>query len=107
MTDIILPADKFNNSIQAMRIGVTQSITVGLASAATANALSKNTIIVRLVSTSDCFVKITTGTPTATPADMFLPAGVPEYIGVDGFNTLKVATIQSTAGGTLYVTEMV
>jgi hypothetical protein len=107
MTDIILPADKFNNSIQAMRIGVTQSITVGLSSTATANALSKNTIIVRLVSTSDCFVKITTGTPTATPADMFLPAGVPEYIGVDGFNTLKVATIQSTAGGTLYVTEMV
>jgi hypothetical protein len=107
MTDIILPADKFNNSIQAMRIGVTQSITVGISSTATANALSKNTIIVRLVSTSDCFVKITTGTPTATPADMFLPAGVPEYIGVDGFNTLKVATIQSTAGGTLYVTEMV
>jgi len=107
MTDIILPADKFNNSIQAMRIGVTQSVTVGLSSAATANALSANTIIVRLVSTSDCFVKITTGTPTATPADMFLPAGVPEYIGVDGFTTLKVATIQSTAGGTLYVTEMV
>jgi hypothetical protein len=107
MTDIILPADKFNNSIQAMRIGVTQSITVGLSSTATANALSKNTIIVRLVSTSDCFVKITTGTPTATPADMFLPAGVPEYIGVDGFTTLKVATIQSTASGTLYVTEMV
>ena len=107
MTDIILPADKFNNSIQAMRIGVTQSVTVGLSSAATANALSKNTIIVRLVSTSDCFVTITTGTPTATPADMFLPAGVPEYIGVDGFTTLKVAAIQSTAGGTLYVTEMV
>jgi hypothetical protein len=107
MTDIILPADKFNNSIQAMRIGVTQSVTVGLSSAATANALSKNTIIVRLVSTSDCFVKITTGTPTATPADMFLPAGVPEYIGVDGFTTLKVAAIQSTTGGTLYVTEMV
>ena len=107
MTDIILPADKFNNSIQAMRIGVTQSVTVGLSSAATANALSKNTIIVRLVSTSDCFVKIATGTPTATPADMFLPAGVPEYIGVDGFTTLKVAAIQSTAGGTLYVTEMV
>jgi hypothetical protein len=107
MTDIILPADKFNNSIQAMRIGVTQSVTFSLTSAVTTNALSKNTIIVRLVSTSDCFVKITTGTPTATPADMFLPAGVPEYIGVDGFNTLKVAAIQSTAGGTLYVTEMV
>ena len=107
MTDIILPADKFNNSIQAMRIGVTQSVTFSLTSAVTTNALSKNTIIVRLVSTSDCFVKITTGTPSATPADMFLPAGVPEYIGVDGFNTLKVAAIQSTAGGTLYVTEMV
>ena len=107
MTDIILPADKFNNSIQAMRIGVTQSVTFSLTSAVTTNALSKNTIIVRLVSTSDCFVKITTGTPTATPADMFLPAGVPEYIGVNGFETMKVAAIQSTAGGTLYVTEMV
>ena len=107
MTDIILPADKFNNSIQAMRIGVTQSVTFSLTSAVTTNALSKNTIIVRRVSTSDCFVKITTGTPTATPADMFLPAGVPEYIGVNGFETMKVAAIQSTASGTLYVTEMV
>lgn len=107
MTDITLPADKFNNPIQAMGIGVTQVVNFGLSSVATNNALSKNTIIVRLVATTACFVKISTGTPTATASDMFLPAGVPEYFGVNGYQTVKVAALQSSAAGTLYVTEMV
>lgn len=107
MTDITLPADKFNNPIQAMGIGVTQLVNFGLSSVATNNALSKNTIIVRLVSTTSCFVRISTGTPTATASDMLLIAGVPEYFAVDGYKTLKVAALQSTAAGTLYVTEMV
>lgn len=107
MTDITLPADKFNNPIQAMGIGVTQAVNFGLSSVATNNALSKNTIIVRLVATTACFVKISTGTPTATASDMFLPAGVPEYFGVNGYQTVKVAALQSSAAGTLYVTEMV
>lgn len=107
MTDITLPADKFNNPIQAMGIGVTQVVNFGLSSVATNNALSKNTIIVRLVATTACFVKISTGTPTATSSDLFLPAGVPEYFGVNGYQTVKVAALQSSASGTLYVTEMV
>lgn len=106
MTSIILPADKFNNPIQAMRIGVTQAIGLTGSSAATANAFSKNTIIVRLVASEPCFVRIGTGTPTATSADMYLPAGIPEYVGVNGYETLKAAAIAVSASGTLYVTEM-
>ena len=106
MTSIVLPADKFNNPIQAMGIGATQVLTVGLSSVAS-SALSKNTIIVRLVSTADCFVKISTGNPTATAGDLFMPAGIPEYFAVNGWETVKVATLQSSAGGSLYVTEMI
>lgn len=106
MTDIILPADKFNNPIQAMRIGTTQTISITGSSAATANAFSKNTIIVRLVATQPCFVTISTGTPTATTSGLYLPAGIPEYFGVNGYETLKAAALAESASGTLYITEM-
>lgn len=107
MTTITLPTDKLNNPIQAMGVGVTQSISFSGTSAATSNALSKNTIIVRLVATQPCFVAVGTGTPTATTSSMYLPAGVPEYFGVNGFETLKIAALQVAASGVLYVTEMV
>lgn len=107
MTTIVLPADKFNNPIQAMGIGTTQVVNFGLSSVATNNAMSKNTIIVRLVATTACFVRISTGTPTATTSDLFLPAGVPEYFAVNGWETVKVAALQASASGSLYVTEMI
>ena len=37
----------------------------------------------------------------------FSIAGVPEYFRVNGNETIKVAGIQLSAGGSLYVTEMV
>lgn len=106
MTDIMLPADKHDNPIQAMAPGVTQTIAFSGTSAATTNALSKNTVVVRLLATQPCFIKIGTGTPTATTSDMYLPAGIPEYFAAEGIYTLKVAALQVSAAGTLYVTEM-
>jgi hypothetical protein len=106
MTDIVLPTDKLNNPIQAMGVGTTQVISFGPVSFAIANALSKNTIIIRLVATAPCHVAIGTGTPTATSTSMYLPAGVPEYFSVNGFQTLKVAAVQNATAGVLYVTEM-
>lgn len=106
MTDILLPSDKHDNPIQAMAPGVTQTLVFSSTSAATTNALSKNTVVVRLIATQPCFVKIATGTPTATTADMYLPAGIPEYFAAEGIYTLKVAALSVGTAGTLYVTEM-
>lgn len=107
MTTITLPADKFNNPIQAMGPGVTQTISFSGTSAATTNAMSKNTIIVRLIATQPCFVAFDTGTPTATTASLYLPAGIPEYFAVNGWETIKIAALQASSAGSLYVTEMV
>ncbi len=106
MTTIVLPTDKLNRPIQAMGVGTTQTISFGPVSFATSNALSKNTIIVRLAATAPCHVAISTGTPTASSSSMYLPAGVPEYFAVNGYETLKVAAVQNSTAGVLYVTEM-
>lgn len=107
MTTTYLAKDHFNHAIQCLSPGVTQTVTVSGSSAATANALSKNTVVIRVVATTDCFINIGTGTPTATTANMPIVAAVPEYFRVNGYETVKVAAIQRLAGGSLYVTEMV
>ncbi len=106
MTITVLAKDHFNDPIQALAPSTTQTVAISGTSAATTNALSKETIVVRLISTTNCFVNIGTGTPTATTANTPLFAGVPEYFRVSGYQTIKVAGIQMSSAGSLYVTEM-
>lgn len=71
---------------------------------AQSSALGAKTTIVRLYATEDCHIK-TGANPTAV-ADgtcLFLPANSVEYIGVEP--THKVAVIQDTASGDLFITE--
>jgi len=98
-----LAKDKYAHSIQAVRPTTTQTVTVGAVSAATTNAVAVSTTAVRLISTTNCFYKVG-ATPTATTGDVFLPANVIEYIRVVG-NSDKIAVIQASGGGTLYVSE--
>jgi hypothetical protein len=66
-----------------------------------------NTMHVRLVATSDCWVAFGAN-PTAVnsgTASILLPAGVPEYFWV--YPGERVAVIQAAAGGFLNVAEMV
>lgn len=107
MTSTYLAKDRFNHSIQALAPSTSQTVAVSATSAATTNALDKNTVVVRVIPTTNCFVKIGTSTPTATTADMFMPAFTAEYFRVNGNETLKIAVIQQSASGSLYVTEMV
>lgn len=86
-----------------LRPTTTQTVTVGVASAATTNAVS-NTKYVRIVSTTDCHIAFDT-TPTATTADIFLPADKPEIFQITPGH--KVAAIQNAAGGTMFVTELI
>ena len=105
-TTAYLAKDRFNHAIQALAPSTTQTVTISGASAATTNALSKNTIVIRVLATTACFINIDTGTPTATTSNTPLAANVPEYFRVNGNETIKVAGIQLSAGGSLYVTEM-
>lgn len=107
MTTTYLAKDHFNHAIQALAPSTTQTVTISGTSAATANALSKNTVVIRVLATTACFIRIGTGTPTATIADVPIPANVPEYFRVNGYETVKVAGIQLSSGGALYITEMI
>lgn len=107
MTDTYLAKDRFNHAIQCLSPSTTQTVVISGTSAATANALNKNTVVIRVVATTNCFITIGTGTPTANTSHMPIIANVPEYFRVNGNQTLKVAGIQISAGGSLYVTEMI
>lgn len=107
MTTTYLAKDHFNHAIQALAPSTTQTVTISGTSTATANALSKNTVVIRVLATTACFINIGTGIPTATTSGTPLPANVPEYFRVNGYETVKVAVIQLSSGGALYVTEMI
>lgn len=85
------------------RPSTTQSKAYTGTSAAVTNAFGSQTYRVRLWATTDCHV-VFAGSPTATTSDMPLTARVPEYFSVNPGE--KVAAIQDSAGGTLYVTEL-
>lgn len=83
---------------QGPTISATYTATAGTTAATTSTA-SK----IRVVCTTAAFVKIGAN-PTATAADMPMTANVPEYFDVAPGD--KVSAIESSADGTVYVTEM-
>ena len=89
--------------IQALAPGTCQAITTSGSSAAS-SAFASSTRVVRLVATQDVNF-IFGASPTATTSHNFLPSGQVEYMKVTGGE--KIAAIQNSAAGTLYVTEMV
>jgi hypothetical protein len=122
-----IKSDQHGFEVQAARPALSQTIAIGAGSIASApfstgpvgaystNPASygaaittpNNTMHVRLVATSDCWIAFGP-TPTAavnSPAAILLPAGVPEYFWV--YPGERVAVIQAIAGGFLNVAEMV
>jgi hypothetical protein len=84
-------------------IGNTQKVSFTSSSAATANAVTPSVNLIRVTATQDCFLVINSN-PTATSSGMFLKAGETEYFRVA--EGQKIAAIQDSAAGDLYVTEM-
>ena len=101
-----LAKDKYNHAIQTLAPGTNQNVAIGAASAAITNILDRATTVIRVVATANCFINIGTGTPTATTANTFIPAFTPEYFRVEAATGIRVAVIQQTGSGVLYVTEM-
>jgi hypothetical protein len=85
------------------RLGASQDVAFTGSSAASA-AFGAQTYKVRLVTTTDCRIRISDGTPTAVATDTYLPALAAEYFTVTPGQ--KVAAIQVSSAGTLNVTEV-
>ena len=85
------------------RLGTTQSVAYSTTAGTIANPVGSQTYKVRVVCSSDAFVRVD-DSPTATTSDAFLPGGAPEYFTITP--GMKVSAIQSSAAGTLYVTEV-
>lgn len=82
---------------------ITQTVAIGAASASTTNAVGAHIHCVRLIATSACHVEFG-ASPTADSGDMYLAANREELFTIKPGQ--KVAVIQNSAAGTLYVTEM-
>lgn len=91
------------HNIQAFRPGASQTIAYTATSGVVASAVGTQTYLVRIVTTSDAFVKIAAA-PVAAAADVFMPANTPEYFVINPGE--KVAAVQVSAGGNLHITEL-
>jgi hypothetical protein len=86
--------------------GTSQNISVAATSAAVTNVFGPQTFEIRVVSTTNCWIKIGDGTPTAAAAagSTYLPASVVEYFHVSPGQ--RLAAIRDSADGTCNVSEM-
>lgn len=105
MSSIGAIADGFmKDMFQCVSPGASQAIAVGAASIQ-ASAFTSGVTIIRLFSTVDAWVCFGTN-PTAVAegaSSMFLPSGIVEYFEIKAGE--KIAVIQNSSPGKLYVTE--
>jgi len=85
------------------RLGTVQTVTIGAASAACTNPFGDQTREIRVICTANAHVVIA-GTPVATTGDTYMALGREEEFRVNPGE--KIAVIQNSAGGVLYVTEL-
>lgn len=85
------------------RLETHQSVAYTGTAGTISNAVGNGCFKVRVVVTSAAFVKIG-NSPTATSSDVYMVADSPEYFTITP--GMKVSAIQSSAGGTLHVTEI-
>jgi hypothetical protein len=82
----------------------TQAVSVSVSGTTAANATALATGRHRVVSTIDVYLQQGTSTIEATAADSFLPAGVVDYIWVNGTDSDYLAGITDGGTGTLFIT---
>jgi hypothetical protein len=80
----------------------TQTVAVS-GTSAQSTAISANAGYVRLFSTTMCHIRVGSN-PTATTSHMPIGANVPEYFAVTSGQ--KIAVIQNSASGSLYISEV-
>lgn len=86
------------------RLSTHQSAAYTTTAGTITNAVGAQTYKVRIVCTTDAFVKVGDA-PTATTSDPLFPASSVEYVTITPGQ--KISAVQSVAGGTVHVTEVV
>ena len=80
-----------------------KSVTVAYTgTAGTTAALPPETLGVRVMATTDCFIEIGLSPTAVADTGLYLPAFTPEYF--EGQPNVKVSAIRLSASGSLYVT---
>lgn len=97
----ILADDRNGRIAQAVGFGIVQNVSY-TGSAAASSSFNSNTMVVRIVATTDCYVAISAN-PTATTSSAYLPAGVVEYVRINPGD--KISAIRRAQDGTLNVVE--
>lgn len=85
------------------RLGTHQNVAYTGTAGTIATAMSAGIHKCRVVVTTAAYVKIGSS-PTATTADVYMPADSPEYFTIAEGE--KVSALQLSSGGTLHVTEV-
>ena len=93
-----LATDRTGRAIQAVPPGVSQTVAYTGTAGVTTNPIGST--FVRIVCTSAAFVAFGAA-PTATTADMYIPANSPEWIPIDPSH--KVSVVRLTDDGTAYI----
>ena len=91
------------NSPTTFKPGATQTVAVGASSAAS-NAINAQTRDIRVITTVDAYVEISSA-PTASSSSFILPAFTVEYFRVAGSDKVAVLRVGSVTG-TARVTEL-
>jgi hypothetical protein len=85
------------------RLGTHQSVAFTGTAGTIANAVANGTQKVRVLVTTDAYIKIGVS-PTATTSDVYVTGLAPEYFTITSGE--KVSAIQVSSGGSLHVTEV-
>lgn len=83
-------------------LGTSQALTF-TGTSAQSTAVAATTRIVRLVSTQACFVSIGASPTAVANTSIYLPANTVQFVSITGGH--RVAAIQATTTGSLYITE--
>lgn len=105
-----LPTDQNNLPIPALRLkdGRAHKITVGAASARNSVGFESDTQIISLYATVPVYIRLGTGSVTATTSDHYFPAGTYYDIAVGGDGVAQsthIAVLRESSDGILYVSE--
>ena len=104
------PRDDSNDPIPVLgyRPGAAQQITTSASSQRT-TAFSQATSVISIFCTADCFIEVGDSTVVATTGAHFIPASVYIDLGIradlSDRTERHLAVIQSTASGTLHISE--
>lgn len=88
---------------QRYRLGAHQSVAYTGTAGTITNAVGSYTTAIRVVATSAAYIAIGAA-PTATTADVYISAGIPEVFSCNPGE--KVSAIQVSGNGALHVTEL-